>query len=328
MHIWCIFSHFTLNNAFGSDTVKQRIICGNSFTSFAEVKFKLMELIGFINHRVSVGVAALLNGLDSRIIIPKCQHFPRRHHSLLILRTIYCAKFTVNLTCSKIAESDLRRHYSAVITCLLFSGISKVQPSDFASPFSSRWLKTPHWAVEPGEEGASVVTGRLSLHPGDASLTHSSSDSLRCARSILAWLPLMNLDFTQRPPAANSPAQDGIKWLRGFRDNIQAIWLHAWVMFGHKMLKGVCMRVCVCVLDNDLPFFSLETLAFPRELSIWQKTSLRYRGLSRQFQLRPPDFCSRHPLRSLQPIRILSGFASPIRLESRKLANFSWTELL
>lgn len=176
-------------------------------------KSKLIELIVLINHRVSVGVAALLNGLDSRIIIQNRQHFPRRHHSLLIARMIYCARFTVNLTCSKIAESDLRRHYSAVITCLLFSGISTVQPGDFASPFSSRWLKTPQWAVEPGEEGASVATGRLWLPPGDTSLTYSSSDGLRHARSILAWLHNVKQDGAQRPPAASSSLQQlGSGW--------------------------------------------------------------------------------------------------------------------
>lgn len=118
------------------------IRCSNSFNSFANVKVILIEFTGLINHSVNAGVAALLNVLDSRIIIRNRQHFPHRHHSLLILLMIYRAKLTVNLTCSETAQSDLRHHYSAVITCLLFSGISKVQLSDFVSPFSPRGLKT------------------------------------------------------------------------------------------------------------------------------------------------------------------------------------------
>lgn len=116
-------------------------------------------------------MAALLNVLDSRIIIQNRQHFLHRHHSLLILPMIYWAKLTVNLTCSETAQSDLRRHYSAVITWLLFSGISKVQPSDFVSPFSSRWLKNLAGG-RGGEKVASIVTGKLWLHLEDTSLAY------------------------------------------------------------------------------------------------------------------------------------------------------------
>lgn len=170
---------------------------------------------------------------------------------------IYCAELTVNLTCSETAQSDLRHHYSAVITCLLFSGICKVQPSDFVSPFSSCWLKN-------------LTGGRAQWGGSRHRERKALASSWRYIPNILVFWqsPLYTIHFSlaARCEAGwytgtfnilRALATNKIKWLWVvvvFRPDMKAIWLHAWVMFGYKMLKSV--RECVRVLVSNLSSFN------------------------------------------------------------------------